>query len=278
MEKKAINRMFQIVSRQDQDSFNLREKFMTFLTGHGWELSNNPSLVIAIGGDGTMLQAFQKHYSPTTLFVGVHTGNLGFYNDWQKNELDELLSKIIHEQPEVIHYPLLEVQLHKHTTDTSSTKQNIDTYLALNEFVIASERFATLHVDYNINKGREHRYVGDGLIISTPSGSTGYNHSAYGAIVHPSLEAMQLTEMEAINSIKNRSFNRSLILPKHHSIEITLLPELTSIDKIAFGLDCKKLEVTDVNKITLKVAKQKIAFARYRPFPFFERVDDKFLG
>jgi NAD kinase len=75
---------YQIVSRSDLDSKRIEDHFKEILRHHGWQITDNPELVISIGGDGTMIKAFQDFYHESTAFVGLHTGTLGFYADWDK--------------------------------------------------------------------------------------------------------------------------------------------------------------------------------------------------
>lgn len=101
-------------------------------------------------------------------------------------------------------YPLLEVQIHRHSSESS-------TYLALNEATIKSPD-VTLVMDVELNGEHFERFRGDGLCVSTPSGSTAYNKALGGAIIHPTLQAFQLTEMASINNRVFRTVGSSLVL------------------------------------------------------------------
>ena len=75
------------------------------------EDNENPEIVISVGGDGTLLQAFHQysHMLSKVAFVGVHTGHLGFYADWLPHEVEKLIIEINNSEFQVIEYPLLEI-------------------------------------------------------------------------------------------------------------------------------------------------------------------------
>jgi NAD+ kinase len=257
---------YQLVVRSDDYSHGIAKKYESELNRHGWEMSDTPELIIAIGGDGTMLEAFHKYYRPEVLFVGLHTGKLGFYADWDREEADDLLQHIINNEPRIVEYPLVLVQF--------ELKEGKKEFLALNETIIRSKTLSTFVMEVWINERRFESFRGDGMIISTPSGSTGYNHSVGGSILHPSFEAIQVSELAAINNREFRTLNRSFVLPKHHILDI--YPKNPDRD-ILVGIDGQEYSFVGIERIRAKVAQEKVGFARYRPFPFWQRVREKFL-
>ena len=90
---------------------------------------------------------------------------------------------------------------------------------ALNE--VAIKRIEkTMVADVIIDKVKLERFRGDGISVSTPTGSTAYNKSLGGAILHPTMEAMQLTEISSLNNRVYRTLGSSVIVPKKDKIEI----------------------------------------------------------
>lgn len=162
---------FFIQSRNDELSNQLMETAKMYLTDFGLTLNEeNPDIVLSIGGDGTLLHAFHKykHMTDSVAFVGIHTGHLGFYADWKPSEIEKLVISIAKKEFKVIEYPLLEVTInYKHGEDSS-------VYLALNESTVKSPD-VTLVMDVELNGSLFERFRGDGLCMSTPSGSTAYN-------------------------------------------------------------------------------------------------------
>ncbi|MFV9510091.1 NAD kinase [Tepidibacillus sp. LV47] len=260
---------FSVVHRGDEQSISITEQFYHLAKQyHLIEDNHNPHLIISIGGDGTMLEAFHsnKHRLNEVAFLGIHTGHLGFYADWQPNQLETIVSLIATQSMKTIEYPLLKIKIQTHD-------QKIYEYLALNEFTVKNLE-KTLVMKIKINHEDFEMFRGDGLCISTPSGSTGYNKSLGGALIHPSLESIQVSEMASINNRVYRTIGSPLVLPKHHYID--LYPQHQG--EIRFTLDHLSMQMKNVYSIQGFVADEKIRFARYRPFPFWSRVREAFIG
>ena len=105
---------FAIVSRDDERSKNIKAKMKQYLIDFDLIYnSEDPDLVISVGGDGTFLEAFRRYVTKLdkTAFLGVHTGHLGFYTDWTSNEIEKLVIEIAKTPFHVVEYPLLEVTI-----------------------------------------------------------------------------------------------------------------------------------------------------------------------
>ncbi|HLQ97303.1 MAG TPA: NAD kinase [Candidatus Dormibacteraeota bacterium] len=260
---------FVIVSRDDKRSKNIKETMKKHLIDFDLIYDiKEPELVISVGGDGTFLEAFHRyiHRLDSTAFIGVHTGHLGFYTDWVPDEMEKLIIEIAKNPFEVVEYPLLEVII----KDKNGGKDN--RFLALNETTIKTAEGSVVF-DLEIRGEHFETFRGDGLCISTPSGSTAYNKALGGGIIHPSLEAIQVTEMASINNRVFRTIGSPLILPKHHTC--LLKPMIDSSFLIA--IDHFTNTYRDVQSIQCRVAKEKIRFARFRPSTFWNRVRDSFI-
>lgn len=228
-----------------------------------------PDVVISIGGDGTLLDAFH-HYNERleqTAFVGVHTGHLGFYADWSPDEIEKLVIHIAKTPFQVVDYPLLEVVV-RYIDDTKENR-----YLALNECTVKASE-GSLVVDVSIKGDVFETFRGDGLCLSTPSGSTAYNKSLGGAIIHPSMASIQLSEMASINNRVYRTIGSPLILPQHHTC---LLKPVNEVD-FHITIDHLFLFHEKVQSIQCRVARERVRFARLRPFPFWRRVKESFIS
>lgn len=261
---------FAIETRGDLFSNQLGKRVAASLRARKMEDNqHSPDLVLSIGGDGTLLQAFHKYIGciDRTAFVGVHTGHLGFYADWTAAEADQLIDAISQSDFKIVAYPLLRVDV------AYENKKEKDTYLALNECTIRSGS-GLLAADVYIRDEKFESFRGDGLCFSTPTGSTAYNKGLSGAIIHPSLASIQLTEIASINNRIFRTLGSPVILPKHHPCQIRPVDNrqfMLSIDHLSSLHD-------DVRQIECGVAKEKIRFARFRPLPFWRRVRDAFIG
>ncbi|MCR8846051.1 NAD kinase [Paenibacillus sp. SC116] len=266
---------YAILNRGDELSLELTERFH-YLAAEQQLIHHDesPDIVVSIGGDGTMLQAFHRYIDQlnSTAFVGIHTGHLGFYADWKADEI-ELLVQLMgnhHQaetlQPRIVKYPLIDLIVTTHHQETTR-------YTALNEFTLKGID-GTLVAQIDINDQLFEMFRGDGICVSTPSGSTAYNKSLGGAMVHPSIASIQLAEIASINNRVFRTLGSSLVLPKHHHFDIFSRKEqrlLLTIDHLNSTLD-------NLSSIRCQVSDQTVTFVRYRPFPFWNRVREAFLG
>lgn len=262
---------FAIVSKGDSRSNTIMATMKQYLTEFDLEYDLvEPDLVISVGGDGTFLEAFHryKHRLEKTAFIGVHTGHLGFYADYTPDELEKLIIEIAKTPYQTIEYPLLEVIIRSKTGD------KVDRLLALNEVMIKTADGSSVVLDVEIRGEYFETFRGDGICISTPSGSTAYNKALGGAIIHPSFEAIQITEMASINNRVFRTIGSPLILPKHHTCMLRPIRD----SRFLISIDHSTSEYTNVKSIQCRVAKEKIRFARFRKFPFWNRVRDSFIS
>lgn len=265
---------YYVQDRGDSLSIDLAEKFHRLAEERGFVLdAKSPEIVVSIGGDGTMLQAFHTFIDqiPDIAFVGVHTGHLGFYADWKADELHELITLMksgIQDnnqlQPRIVEYPLLDLEIHR--------KSGVTSMIALNEFTLKGVD-GTVVAQVDINDITFEMFRGDGICVSTPSGSTAYNKALGGAMIHPTIEAMQIAEIASINNRVYRTLGSPIVLPKHHHCDIFSRKS----QRLLLTVDHVNLTVDDLISVRCQVSKQKVSFARYRPYPFWDRVRTAFL-
>jgi len=150
------------------------------------EITKKADLLIAIGGDGTMLK-FSRIYGYKGIpILGINLGKLGFLTDINPQDLTSDLLRVLKGDFSQDERSFLE----------TSIKGRKKEFIALNEVVIHSGSIAQLiEFDLFINNSFVYRQKADGLIISSPTGSTAYSLSGGGPIVHPELEAFILTPM-----------------------------------------------------------------------------------
>lgn len=261
-----------VLDRGDSHSQQLAVQFHQLAGQYGLSLDKqSPDIVVSIGGDGTLLQAFHTFIDKLDeiAFVGIHTGHLGFYADWKTDEIETLV-RLMAEQADslsaqIVKYPLVEVEIH--------SRQGLETRLALNEFTLKGVD-GTVVAQIDINDHPFEMFRGDGICIATPSGSTAYNKALGGAMIHPSIESIQIAEIASINNRVYRTLGSSIVLPKHHHCDIFS----RKAQRLLLAVDHINLHRDDIISIRCRVADQKVSFARYRPYPFWDRVKTAFIG
>ena len=229
----------------------------------------DPDIVISIGGDGMLLSAFHMYEKQLdkVRFVGVHTGHLGFYTDYRDFEVDTLINNLKNDKGEQISYPILKVTI-------TLEDGRVIRARALNESTIKRIE-KTMVADVVINQVVFERFRGDGILVSTPTGSTAYNKSLGGAVLHPTIEALQLTEISSLNNRVYRTLGSSVIIPKKDAIEI--VPKRVGVYTIS--IDKKTVHYKNVTKIEYSIDEKSINFVSTPSHTsFWERVNDAFIG
>lgn len=229
----------------------------------------NPDIVISIGGDGMLLSAFHMYEKELdkVRFVGIHTGHLGFYTDYRDFEVDKLIDNLRKDKGEQISYPILTVVI-------SLDDGRVIKARALNEATVKRIE-KTMVADVIINHVKFESFRGDGISVSTPTGSTAYNKSLGGAVLHPTIEALQLTEISSLNNRVFRTLGSSVIIPKKDKIE--LVPKRLGIYTIS--IDNKTYQLKNVTKVEYFIDDEKIHFVSSPSHTsFWERVKDAFIG
>ncbi len=255
-------------SKTDELTLKTKKKLKEELNKHGHvECEKAPKYIFTIGGDGTVLSAFKKFFNiiDSVYFVGIHTGKLGFYTDWLPDELP-LLVKTLNEnkQPRIAHYPLIEITLKR---DDVEMKQYV-----LNEMTVVNP-YNTQVLDIHINEDFFETFRGTGVCIATPGGSSAYNKSLGGAIVHPDIPIMQVTEIASINSNVYRTIGSPFILRDTDILKLT--PH--DLSRTALTFDNNHLDCGIFQTIECKIADKKLKFARLKDIKFWERVKRDFL-
>lgn len=172
-------------------------------------------LVVVLGGDGTLLRAAQLIHSPETRVVGANLGGLGFLTELRFEELIPLLKKVLAGEAEFVERMLLEARL--------IDGENPRLLRALNEIAVTCAGIPrVIDIDTMIDGVFVTSFRADGLLVSTPTGSTAYCMAAGGPIVHPAMECITITPI-----CPHTLTSRPLVIPATS----TVLVSVTSHEK-----------------------------------------------
>ena len=173
----------------------LEDRLDELLPGHGERLATRDEigqaadLVIVVGGDGSLLSAARTLAKYETPVLGVNRGRLGFLTDFSPDEINQQVPAVLEGRFERDSRFLLDARV----TREGKTVGRAD---ALNDVVVNSGTSAQMiEMELYINNAFVYRQRADGLIVSTPTGSTAYSLSGGGPIMHPSLDAIVLVPM-----------------------------------------------------------------------------------
>src|SRR6266516_7602304 len=175
------------------------------------QLAAKADLIISLGGDGTLLNIAPLVERPDVPILGVNLGGLGFITEVAVDELESVLAKTLEGDYEVEKRMTLEVRV-----NTKNGK--LRKFRVLNDAVIAKgARSRIIDLETYIGDDYLCTYRADGLIISTPTGSTAYSLAAAGPILEPTLGAIVLAPI-----CPHTLTNRPIVVPSNATIRVTL--------------------------------------------------------
>ena len=219
-------------------------------------------IVLVLGGDGTMLSVAVETAKRNIPVVGINLGRLGFLAEIELDELKNGLDKLFAGEYSIEERMMLEVEL-----------ASGETACALNDIVIirANSFLKILELDVYINDEYVDDFKADGVIISTPTGSTAYALSAGGPIVDPTLESVIVTPI-----CPHKMYSRTIIAPSDKTI--TVKCKTSSSDDAVVAADSKILGKLCTDEIVaIKAAPIKLKLLRLNGSCFFGALQKKLI-
>ena len=178
------------------------------------ESSLKADLVVVLGGDGTMISTARMIGGREVLVLGVNYGSLGYLTDFRIEEMFPALESIIAGQYEIDRREMLEAELVRNGERLAAGR-------VLNDVVINKSALARIiEIEVRLNGLFVNSFRADGLIVSTPTGSTAYNLSAGGPIIYPSMKAVVITPICPFTLT-----NRPIVVPDDAEIALNLKDE-----------------------------------------------------
>lgn len=194
----------------DSQSFDLISKLDNYNGGFNFskveKLSNEYDFVISIGGDGTILRSANEIGELSIPIIGLNKGRLGFLANSPIEIIDSIIEKITNSNYRISERTIIQVEFEGKTKN------------ALNEISISRKNTTSLiTIDTKLNDQYLNTYWADGLIISTPTGSTGYSLSCGGPIIMPDSKNLVITPIAPHNLNA-----RPLVISDNKQIEISI--------------------------------------------------------
>lgn len=229
--------------------------------GYTINSKEKPCLNISIGGDGSFLKAVRDSGYCQSPFVGINTGHLGFYQEVNPDNIDQFIQSY-----EASNYSLSEVNLL-----TCNIDDNKSDYYSVNDFVVKEEEGNVVHLNVYLDGFLLETFAGDGLIVSTPTGSTAYNYSVGGAILYQELRGFQLSPIAPLSTKAYRSMLNPIVMDEDS--KLTIEPKsLTSI-----YIDGMKLDARANKKYEFSFGKKSIKKLVFDQNWYWESIRNKFL-
>ena len=224
-------------------------------------IDSDIDFVFAVGGDGTILRSITFVKDSNIPILGVNTGRLGFLTSVQKESISDAISNIKNNKFSIIKRTVLKVNL-------SSSNNPFSNYpYALNEVTIQrKDSTSLLNISCQINDKYLTNYWSDGLIISTPTGSTGYSLSNGGSIASPESNVILL------NPIAPHNINmRSLVIPDNSNIKLNIEGD----NEINLSVDSRMYSISSSNQIEILKSSFTIKTIKFDDDNFYKRLREK---
>lgn len=242
------------------DKINLDHTIATFKSYH--DFKNGIGLIVSLGGDGTFIKSVNYIRDSNVPIIGINTGRLGFLANVPKDSMREALEKIKQQKFEYQNRTLLEVETNKNHFG--------DNNFALNEVTVSRrDSSAMLTVHTSIDDEYLNSYWADGLIVSTPTGSTAYSLACGGPIIEPECELHVITPI-APHNLNVRPFvvsdDKVLKLSVEGRGETYLL-----------SLDGKSVAIEQHEEVIIKKAQFMIRLVKIEGHEFVDTIRNKML-
>ncbi|XUW99471.1 MAG: NAD(+)/NADH kinase [Dehalogenimonas sp.] len=223
-------------------------------------------LVITTGGDGTILRAAQAVLTLEIPIVSVNLGKLGFMTEITVNEAMSQLPRILEGEGWIDVRTVLDIEL------TGCNRESSSNFLAVNDVVAARGGIARIiSVECHLDGSHFATFKGDGVLVSTATGSTGYNFAAGGPVLHPDSTDMIVTPI-----LPHLGRRYSLVVPDSKKIilKVSTFHEATLCIDGHINLDLRTGDI-----IRVRISHRKLRFLRLRPpESFYADLDKKLKG
>lgn len=201
------------------------------------QMCQESDFLISLGGDGTLISVCRRSFEYAKPVLGIHAGQLGFLTDIQTNEISTFIDEIFNGNYRIDTRMMLEVTLH--------VGSKVEKFVAFNDIVFSRSKISHMTtIRAYVNNILFNSYYGDGLIVSTPTGSTAYNLSAGGPVVYPLTEALILTPI-----CPHSLTQRPLVLPVDFEVSFE-----SSDDTVIVVDGQETYKMNDVDLVSVKIA------------------------
>lgn len=264
---KKIKKVKLFVNNNEKSSL-VAEKLKKELVTNGFKIvSRGFDLGISIGGDGSFLRMLKENkFDSSVYYIGINSGTLGFLQEINIDETEDFVKRLKSNDYKI---EKLSVQETKIISELKTER-----FESLNEIVLRNIEFNTLKLPIYVDDELLEQFTGDGILISTSTGSTAYNMSFGGSIVYNTLSTLQISPIAPLNNKVFHTLNNSVIIPGDK--EIIIKPD-KEYDDLFLSVDGVNYEIKDAIKLVTKLGRKKIKCIRMNDFHFIKVVNNKIL-
>lgn len=239
-------------------SVSAEDEFAADLCVEAFSAADKADVIISLGGDGTLLRGIQYAYRWEAPLLGINLGRVGFLTEAEPGNIEATLDAVIDGSYEVEERPVLHVE---------AAGQR---WHALNDVVLSRGGRARLTtINAFVDDELSGRYVADGVVVATPTGSTGYSLSAGGPIISPKVDCMVITPICA-----HTLQHRPTVVHGGAHIDLELIPDdMQTASLQVDGQSC--VELRSGMCASIRMDSRPIRLIRLKEQRFFQLVRDK---
>ena len=228
------------------------------------DLNSSIDIMVSIGGDGTFLRTIEYVRRLNIPVMGINTGNLGFLATIKKDNLDQAVEKIYKKKFKIENRSLIKVN-----SEAIGLPKSFFPY-ALNEIsVVRKDTTSMINIKTSLDGNHLNSYWADGLIIATPTGSTGYSLSCGGPVISPSSNSLVLTPISPHNLNA-----RPLVISDQTKIELSVSGRE---DNHLLSIDSKIFTVKNQTNIVVEKPSFDFMIAHFSNNNFYKTLKEKLL-
>lgn len=230
---------------------------------HCAEAVEGIDFVLVLGGDGTFLRAADLAHQANLPVLGINLGHVGFLAEWEKDSLDEAMRRVIGGDFRVEERMTLDLEVH------DAEGNLLGTGWALNEVSVENQmRSGVLDAVLEVDQRPVSAFGCDGVLVSTPTGSTAYAFSAGGPVLWPELDAILVVPNNA-----HALFTKPLVVSPHSMVAVESQPE--SFPALAVMDGFRSIEMPPGSRVEVCKGKRPVRWVRLDDLPFTDRLVSK---
>jgi NAD+ kinase len=245
-----------------------REELTRKIKKNGYHTGKNGKYMFVIGGDGTFLKAVHHNASDDPIFIGINAGNLGFFSEFKFYEIDQIFELIKKENFWIQEIPIYQVKV----KDAEGTK----VFKFINDIVVERKSSRVIHTGIHINDQMFSNFSGDGIVVSTSIGSTGYGTNIGGMISLDCDDVLQLNTVGGVNSQVYSSLSKPIMLKDTN--KITIYPSVKKQRPYRIATDGYDLKLYDVKYIEIKKTDKKVRILRSKRYNQLQIIKQKIIN
>ncbi len=260
-----------VASAESDKARGVRSNFENIATSRGFVfVDSDPDIIVSIGGDGQMIKTIRHYKHLKKPFVGINAGRLGFLPNVSKHDdcINRLLTVLSTGDYQLKKRPMLKVL-------SKSNDEIIYEDLAFNEVIIKHASIMLMRADIYIDDVLFNHYTGDGFVVSTPLGSTGYAIWTGAAVINAELPVYQLTPINPNNSSINNPLLYPLVIGESQTLSFKL--DNVFLGDIVVGCDGGSFVSNEVQVVDVAISDERVEILEWHDYDYWKVFKSKIL-